>query len=382
MRRIAIGIRKFRGMSGTHTILAEHIRRMVKLGWQVDVFAERLDPIQVERLGGTPRSLYMPFFSELWRRDFFSWRFGKTVRREKYDLICGHGDTDYQDVLSMHNCVHATYEAIHGERINEAENRAARFHARVLTQQQFKLLIANSNLMKTELSRRFRIPPGKIRVIYPAYDPARFDARQRPAKRPAARTRWGLSDNDFYVGLVTSGDFEKRGVKLFLETIAKLKPDAKARVKAAVIGREKNPGKYIQLAEELGIKDRVRFLPPVPDIESHYFAMDAMLYPAHFEEFGLSVQEAAACGVPVLTSTAVGATELFQGVARERVLPKRDADEFARQLEELLSNEMLRRQWADDGRAGVLSNTWDKNFADTCAAFYSLSPNFTFTPPQ
>ena len=58
--------------------------------------------------------------------------------------------------------------------------------------------------------------------------------------------------------------------------------------------------------------------------EPWFAALDVFLYAAHFEEFGLVVNEAQAMGVPVLTSRRVGAAECLPENQREWLLEQPD----------------------------------------------------------
>jgi D-inositol-3-phosphate glycosyltransferase len=67
------------------------------------------------------------------------------------------------------------------------------------------------------------------------------------------------------------------------------------------------PDHLQKLAAELGIADRVRFLPPRPaaELARLYRAADVVAVPSHSESFGLVALEAQATGTPVV-ATAVG----------------------------------------------------------------------------
>ena len=66
-----------------------------------------------------------------------------------------------------------------------------------------------------------------------------------------------------------------------------------------------------RLAAELGIADRVAFVPPQPHhiLSSYYRAADLVIVPSRSESFGLVALEAAACGIPVVASAVGGPAE-------------------------------------------------------------------------
>jgi UDP-glucose:(heptosyl)LPS alpha-1,3-glucosyltransferase len=131
-------------------------------------------------------------------------------------------------------------------------------------------------------------------------------------------------------------------------------------------------GLFRRMAGELGIDAQVRFLPPSPEIQRIYHALDVFAYPALYEEFGQSVQEAMACGVPVLTSARVGAAELLGRQGRDMVLDAPDVEDMARRLEELIVRPDLRRRWGEASAVAARENTWDRNFRRTCELYEAL----------
>jgi UDP-glucose:(heptosyl)LPS alpha-1,3-glucosyltransferase len=292
--------------------------------------------------------------------DIFNKVVSNWLALKHFDLIWGHGDLLAQDILSLHNCVHRTFEAVHNVSVGK-EVGPLYFHRRLLEKQSFRRLIANSELMKNDLVRRFRIPPEKITVIYPGYDPARFSAETRAKRRESARRSLGLSDF-FCIGTVNSGDFKKRGVDRFLKILGELSPSFKAKSAGLVVGKDRHIEPYQRDSNTVGLKGGVRFLSPTSEIEDYYSAMDVMIYPAFFEEFGMGVQEAIMCGVPVLSTSQVGASELFKGTARSMVFEEFNASLFAASVEALLSSSDLKNRVLEDARQLMRGNTWDSYY--------------------
>ncbi len=318
MKRLAIAARRVEGLSGAVRLILAEAEAAVRDGWEVHVFSERLDEGVVRAAGAVPRRVpRWPWGSWLKRRAFAA-AAGRMARG--FDLVHGHGDLLDQDLLSLHNCVHAAREAATGAPL-PASDAVGRLHALQLSGRRFRLLAANSRLMKDDAARRFGVPEELVEVVYPGYDARRFSAADRARLGPGLRAELGLPEDARIFGLVTSGDFEKRGLPAFLRAFAAV-ARAEPRARALVVGKEARPGRYLRLAGELGVSDRVLFRPPLAAVERFYHALDAYVHAARWEEFGMTVLEALACGVPAVVSAGTGAAELLAGPARELVLPE------------------------------------------------------------
>ncbi len=364
--KLAIVCRDLRGLGGTTRTVVEHARAFTAKGWDVDVLAYRFDRERLETAGARVRRVPgLPWGSWPKRRLFAA--AADFLTRSGYDAVHGHGDNLRQDVLSLHNCVHAAHEAIHGKPLPSSDS-VGRLHARQLSERRFRLLICNSKLMADEVNARFGVPRELLSVIYPAHDPAQFNEADKARRRAAARKELGLSDREVVIGLITSGDFEKRGVGLFLEAMAALN---RPGLRAVVVGKEAHLGPYLQRVDKLGLGETVRFLPPRRDVETYYHALDVYCHPALYEEFGQSVQEALACGLPVVCGDRVGAAELFpEEMTRFAVAPRSAA--LVERLAELSSDERLRRRLASQAAASVAANTWAANAEATAAGYASV----------
>lgn len=368
MPRIAIVCREVRGNTGTSRTVLEHSRRLTARGWEVSVVGERLDEAALRACGARPAAFWRWPLGRSLRRRLFEARADRFVARG-FDLVHGHGDNLRQDVLSLHNCVHAAHEAVHGRPLGESA--VGKVHERLLRGRLFRRLIANSALMKADAVSRFGVPAERVLVIHPGHDPQRFNPETRMRLRAAARAELGAGPDDLLVGLITSGDFAKRGVDAFIAAAGLLASRLPA-LKAVVAGKEARLGPYQEAARAGGLGDRLRFLPHTAEVERYYSALDVYAHPAHFEEFGQSVQEALACGVPVLCGAKVGASELMGPLHRSLLLPRVDGAAIAAGLERLAADPDLRARLAAEGPSSVRANTWDRNFELTLACYEEL----------
>ena len=250
----------------------------------------------------------LPFYSRMLsrfkRREMFCARAERAIQRLKPDLVIGHGDIVNQDLCFLHNCIHLAAELIPNSTINDA----AGIHKKILQRQSFQLLLANSQLMRQDFMDRFDLESKKIKVIYPSYDSERFYVQDESDKN--FKSSVGLPEKSLVVGLITSGNFQKRNLDLLLETFAYGKSCGSNDIFLLVAGSDGNR-KYRRLVQALGIEDKVIFAASIDSVQQYYQILDLFVLPAHIEEFGISIMEAAACGKPVICSGKVGATELL-----------------------------------------------------------------------
>ncbi|HEY4594092.1 MAG TPA: glycosyltransferase family 4 protein, partial [Thermoanaerobaculia bacterium] len=107
-----------------------------------------------------------------------------------------------------------------------------------------------------------------------------------------------------------------------------------------------------------GKLSRVRFpgYVPYPDLPALYAASDLFVHPAREERWGVSVQEALACGLPVVASSRVGAGyDLIEVGGNGFVYPAGDDEMLAHRIGEALA---LDRARVRERSAGILSR-WD-----------------------
>jgi glycosyltransferase involved in cell wall biosynthesis len=203
------------------------------------------------------------------------------------------------------------------------------------------LLVANSDLVRRALIRHFGIAAERIVVHRPGFRSERFNPRRAGALRAAARRELGLADDKPLVGLITSGDFDKRGLDLFVECAERIGA-ARADVRFLVVGSKSLPDSVRTHA--LVAADRLWHRRKRLNPERWFAALDLFLYPARFEEFGMVVAEAQAVGLPILTSRVVGAAECLPPVYERWLSDRPVAAELAARALELLGDERARRE--------------------------------------
>ncbi|MGH9561420.1 MAG: glycosyltransferase, partial [Terracidiphilus sp.] len=110
--------------------------------------------------------------------------------------------------------------------------------------------------------------------------------------------------------------------------------------------------RLMQLAESLGVADRVHFLSGLSraQIAACYSRADVFALPSTGEGFGLVFLEAMAFAKPVVGAATGGAVDLIQDGINGVLVPPHDAQKLSEALAALLCDEALR---ASLGQAGV-----------------------------
>lgn len=138
------------------------------------------------------------------------------------------------------------------------------------------------------------------------------------------------------VARLWSGDIYK-GVDVTIRALPAI-AQAHPTVKYLVIGRGDDQPRLAQLAEDLGVADRVVFAGYVADdaLVDHYRLADAYVMPSQ-EGFGIVYLEAMACGIPVLSGDDDGSADPLQSGQVGWRVPHRDPDAVAKACIEILS---------------------------------------------
>lgn len=108
------------------------------------------------------------------------------------------------------------------------------------------------------------------------------------------------------------------------------------------------------------------------DLAGFYRSLDVFVSGSWTETGPMTVPEAMACGIPVVT-TDVGNVQLWSGSdGALSIVPPRDADALASALVALLDDPDERDRRSDAGIAAIAPFTWRKTASDFLAALRSF----------
>jgi len=214
-------------------------------------------------------------------------------------------------------------------------------------------VIAVSEFTRDELLRHFAVAPQKIVVISPA-----AAEEYRPYSNGECeqlRQRYSLPVN--YV--LSVGTIEPRKNLLGLVTaFAALPADYRDAFPLVLVGAMGWHTEAIMaaLAKLEGHQLIMLGYIPQSDLPMLVAAATVMAYPSFYEGFGMPVVEAMAAGTPVLASNCSALSEVSDGAAV--LVDPNDDNAIAEGLQQLLSDESLRRQCRDRGLLSARRYCW------------------------
>lgn len=379
MKSVAIIRKKFSGFTGAVRTIKEHVRCFRRLGYHVDIYAEKVDDEMVGQLGAAAHKVgFWPLVGNR-GRPYFNWRVGSIVKAQNYDLVIGHGDIVSQDVLFLHNCTHLAHECIYGEVLPE-DDPVGRIHRNVLETQDFRLMMVHTELVKNDIRSRFRVPQEKIEVVYPGYNPAEFSVNASARER--IRRALGIGVNQILVGLITSGSFKKRNIELFLKATAEVAKKSPNLIKVLVLGKRATISAHQKLKTDAGLTSAI-LMEAVTNVDEYFQALDIFVLPAHIEEFGRVVLEAMVYGLPVVVSDRVGGSEILEGLSREGIFKAGNQDLLVNKIYRLVTDTPYRQKMGDQNRQTAQNFTEDiqiEKFADILVKHKLISPTAEMGP--
>lgn len=170
-----------------------------------------------------------------------------------------------------------------------------------------KFFIANSTLVKNQITEYFHIADEKIKVIYNGVNHAVFNPDVKTFRK-SLRENLDIKTDEFVL-LFISNNWERKGLSTIIRSIPETGIN---KIRLVIVGRGKKT-RYRSLARHLKINsDRLIFTGHKKNICEYYSLADVFILPSRYEPFSNVCLEAMACGLPVITTKTNGASELIR----------------------------------------------------------------------
>jgi glycosyltransferase involved in cell wall biosynthesis len=219
---------------------------------------------------------------------------------------------------------------------------------RLFTNRRRKRIVAVSHLVRSQIIEEYGLPEDAICVIPNGVHLSRFRREKRTASGDAAQ-------RGPFVFLFVGNEFDRKGLQTVIEALPSL---SRHSLEVRVAGND-DPSPYKRKAFELGVIDHLRFLGSVSAPESLFMEADALVFPTHYEPFGMVIIEAMAAGIPVITTRSAGAVEdMTDGVHGVFLEDPCSAEELSKRMSLLLEDRDLRETVSMNGRIAAERYDW------------------------
>jgi len=243
--------------------------------------------------------------------------------------------------------------------------------------------VAMSQLIRQEMLAA-GVDPARVALIPHGVDTARF----RPAaggERSALRAQLGIPPG--VVAAYTGRLLRGKGLELLVEAfsaIAAERPDLLLLLVGSGEGQSLSvEAELRRRVAELGLGDRVFFAGRSDRVEDWLRASDLFVFPSLYEALGISLVEAAACGLPAIGSRTGGIVDVIEDGRSGLLVPAGDGLALAQALRTLASDGERRLELGVHARSLALARFDERDaLARYRALFAEISPRRPSASPR
>jgi len=314
--RIALVRQRYNPYGGAERFIERTLPALERAGHELTLIAREFDAAAPDRVLRVD-----PFFlGNAWR----DWSFGRAARAAwqaaGFDLVQSHERIAGCDIYRAGDGVHAHWLEIRrsmrgcgpagrvGIALNPYHRYVCAAERHMFTHPRLRAVICNSNFVREDIERRFRVAPQKLHLIYNGVDLEHFHPRERAARRAAARAELGLEDQETLFLFVGSG-FARKGLDAAIDALALC---SQPGYRLAVAGSDRAGARYAARAAAAGLAARVQLLGGRGELRPLYAAADCFILPTRYDPFPSSALEALAMGVPAIVGRRCGAAEIIE----------------------------------------------------------------------
>ncbi len=221
-----------------------------------------------------------------------------------------------------------------------------------VTLKKYDHIITISKSTKKELNQDYQYPMSKITVAYPGVDKS-FKPRPKADQPLVEKTKTTL--------LFLGGLKKRKNPQFLLKLLAKLN---KKNLKLIMAGTGPLLSELKSLTSSLNLESQVTFTGFIKEQDklNIYQSADILLLPSLKEGFGMTITEAAACGVPAIGADHFSISEIIKNNQTGFLACPNDVNDWAKKTIQLIKSEQLRQKLGQNAREFVTKTfNWDKN---------------------
>lgn len=218
-------------------------------------------------------------------------------------------------------------------------------------------IIAISDLQKKELTIDHKICKSeKVKVIPLGFDLEKF-TQDKEKNRAETRKKFNLAEDE--VGVAIVGRLAPvKDHSYFLDVVEKLLPSIRQKVKFFIVGDGSERYNIEQRVELINKEygDVVVMTSWILDIAAFNHGMDVICLTSKNEGTPVSVIEAQASGLPVISTDVGGVRDILVDNEAGFVIKRENIETYVEKLRLLVENQNLRNKFAEIGKNNVLKD--------------------------
>lgn len=305
---IAVIVKSFILTGGAEKYAVEVTRRLKSRGHRIDVFSWRADKEQLDGIRHFPVPLPTRLcFTSVLSSVSFARQVARMLSGRAYDAIISHERGYCQDLSAIHTFSYllGTEEYSFIKKLNSIylSPRSGMHLWLERKQMESPWLISVSAMIKDCVAKYYGRKEKNV-IATPGVDIEWFNPDWTQAHREQVRNAEKIEPDELVV-LFVGSEFRRKGLADLIRAIG---PD----IKLLVVGQGERLGYYEKLAQKHGVSERVLFKGLTDNVRHFYAAADVVALPSLREAFGMSILEAMACGLPVVSSAATGVSGIIE----------------------------------------------------------------------
>jgi len=259
---------------------------------------------------------------------------GRLVRRDAFDVVHGAGLTLSMNVFNPHGGVEQAYLRQEFRSIRSRFYSLWRWLRLVLSPRhhltlwiqrrqylspRVKKIIAISQMIKRDIARQYVNVAEKVTVVFNSVDLDRFHPRNRELHRAEKRAALNIPP-ETVVLLFVGNNYRLKGLEPLMAAMGLLRQRFPTQPLLLLVAGRGPADRFRRKARRHGVSDLVQFLGSVRGIEQYYAASDIYVHPTFYDSCSLTVLEALATGLPVVTTRFNGAADAIVSEEGGRVI--------------------------------------------------------------
>ena len=212
-------------------------------------------------------------------------------------------------------------------------------------------------------------PENRATVVHNAVDTAAFGMRQRELLRQA------LGWQGHLIVLCVARLVPAKGQRFAIEALAQL-PSYTPPIRLVLVGAGPDRDSLLQLAEKLGVSERVLMLGARTDVPDLLAACDIYLQPSLKEGFCIAILEAMATGLACIGTTTGAIPAMLDSGNNGLLIPPGDPQAIADAIDALATDVVRRRHFGQAAKQTAQTRfSLQKQAADTLTVYQRVLKN-------